>query len=33
MSNWHIYYHFQLDFHKVDQDTGDKFLIHGTKRR
>ena len=27
------YYHFQLDFQKVDQHTGGKWLIHGTKRR
>ena len=25
-------YHFKLDFEKVDQDTGGKWLIHGTKR-
>ena len=24
---------FQLDFQKVDRHTGDKWLIHGTKRR
>ena len=27
------YYHFQLYFQKVDQHTGGKWLIHGTKRR
>ena len=26
-------YHFKLDFQKVDQHTGGKWLIHGTKRR
>ena len=26
------YYQFELDFHKVDQHTGGKWLIHGTKR-
>ena len=33
MSNLQTYYHFKLDFPKVDQHTGDKWLIHGTKRR
>ena len=33
MSNLQTYYHFQLDFQKVDQHTGAKWLIHGTKRR
>ena len=33
MSNLQTYYHFKLDFQKVDQDTGGKWLIHGTKRR
>ena len=33
MSNLQIYYHFKLDFQKVDQHTGGKWLIHGTKRR
>ena len=28
-----INYYFQLDFQKVDQDTGGKWLIHGTKQR
>ena len=27
------YYHFKLDFQKVDQHTGGKWLIHGIKRR
>ena len=27
------YYDFKLDFQKVDQHTGGKWLIHGTKRR
>ena len=32
MSNLQTLYHFKLDFQKVDQHTGDKWLIHGTKR-
>ena len=32
MSNLQTYY-FELDFQKVDQHTGGKWLIHGTKRR
>ena len=32
MSNFQTYYHFILDFQKVDQHTGGKGLIHGTKR-
>ena len=32
MSNLQTYYHFKLDFQKVDQHTGSKWLIHGTKR-
>ena len=32
MSNLQTYYHFKLDFQKVDQQTGGKWLIHGTKR-
>ena len=32
MSNLQTYY-FKLDFQKVDQHTGGKWLIHGTKRR
>ena len=31
MSNLQTYY-FKLDFQKVDQHTGGKWLIHGTKR-
>ena len=33
MSNLHTYYHLKLDFQNVDQHTGGKWLIHGTKRR
>ena len=33
MLNLQTYSHFKLDFQKVDQHTGDKWLIHGTKRR
>ena len=33
MSNLQTYYHFKLDFQKVDQHTRSKLLIHGTKRR
>ena len=33
MSNLQTYYHFKLDFQKVDQDVGGNWLIHGTKRR
>ena len=33
MSNLETYYHFKLDFQKVDQHTVGKWLIHGTKRR
>ena len=32
MSNLQTYY-FKLDFQKVAQHTGGKWLIHGTKRR
>ena len=32
-SNLQTYYHFKLDFLKVEQHTGGKWLIHGTKRR
>ena len=28
MSNLQTYYHFKLDFQKVDQHTGGKWLIH-----
>ena len=31
MSNLQTYYHFKLDFQKVDQHTGGKWLIHSTK--
>ena len=33
MSNLQTYYHFKLDFQKVDQYTRGKWLIHRTKRR
>ena len=33
MSNFQTYYHFKLDFQKVDQHTGGKWLTRGTKRR
>ena len=33
MSHLQTYYHFKLDFQKVDQHTGGKWLIHGTKCR
>ena len=33
MANLQTYFLFQLDFPKVDQHTGVKLLIHGTKRR
>ena len=33
MSNLQTHYRFKLDFKKVDQHTGSKGLIHGTKRR
>ena len=32
MSNLQTYYHFKLDFQKVDQHARGKWLIHGTKR-
>ena len=32
MSNLQTYYHFKLNFQKVDQHTGSKWFIHGTKR-
>ena len=32
MSNLQTYYHFKLDFQKVDQHAGSKWIIHGTKR-
>ena len=33
MSNLQTYYHFKLDFQKVDQHIKGKWVIHGTKRR
>ena len=33
MSDLQTHYHFNLDFQKVDQHTGGKWLIHGTKQR
>ena len=33
MSNLQTYYHFNLDFQKVDQHTWGNCLIHGTKHR
>ena len=33
MSNLKTYCHFKLDFQKVEQHTGGKGLINGTKRR
>ena len=33
MSNLQTYYHFKLDFQIMDQHTGGKCLIHGTKHR
>ena len=33
MSNLQTYYQFKLDFQEVDQHTGSKWVIHGTKRR
>ena len=33
MSNLQTYYNFKLDFQNLDQQTGGKWLIHGTKRR
>ena len=33
MSSIQTYYDYKLDFQKVDQHTGSKCLIHGTKRR
>ena len=32
MSNLQTCYHFKLDFQNMDQHTGAKWLIHGTKR-
>ena len=33
MSNLQTHYHFQLDFQKVGQHTGGKWLIHRIKHR
>ena len=33
LSNLQTYYHFKVDFQKVDQHTGGTWLIHDTKRR
>ena len=33
MSSLQTYQHFKLDYEKVDQHTGRKWFIHGTKRR
>ena len=33
MSNYQTHYHFKLGFPKMDQHTGGKWLIYGTKRR
>ena len=33
MSKLQTCFHFKLDFQKLDQHTGGKWLIHGTKRR
>ena len=33
MSILQTHYRFKLDFQKVDQHTGGKWPIHGTKRR
>ena len=33
MSKLHTRYYFKPDFQKVDQNTGGKWLIHGTKHR
>ena len=33
MSNLQSHYHFKLNFQKVDQHTGGKWLIPGTKHR
>ena len=32
-SNLQIHYHLKLDFQKVNQQTGGKWFIHGTKHR
>ena len=33
MSNLQAYFHYKLDFQNVDQHTGGKCAIHGTKLR
>ena len=33
MSNLQTHYQFKLDFQKLTQNTGDKWLIHATKHR
>ena len=33
MSNLQTHYNFKLDFQKIDQHAGGKWLIHGTKHR
>ena len=33
MTNLQTHYHLKLNFQKVDQPTGSKWLIHGIKRR
>ena len=33
MSNLQTHYHFKFDLQKLDQHTGGKWLIHGTKHR
>ena len=33
MSNLQTHLHFKLDFQKLDQHTGGKWLINGTKHR
>ena len=33
MSNLQTYHHLKLDFQKVDQHTGGKWLIHSTNHR
>ena len=33
MSNLQTHYHFKIDFQKVDQHTGAKWFIYGTKSR
>ena len=33
MSNLQTYYHFKLNFQKVDHHARGKWVIHGTKRR